>query len=158
MYPAKRQQLVERIWLLEQLRAEAKARAQHATDQARRARESAADAGQQAADLHDQTASLGNQLAGLHDELGERDEAERERAQSRAAPQEAEDERARPQTNSVSKADLPGAAAKTSYRRRRRLPIFGLRSRQEFSLVWVSRPSSSRAVSPQKDGKQDPDG
>ena len=82
MDPDKRQQLVERVWLLEQLRAEAKARAQRAT-------------GERAADLHEQAASIGNQLANLHDQLGESAEAGTERANARAEQQEAEEERAR---------------------------------------------------------------
>ena len=49
MDPAMREQLVERVWLLERLRDEAKAQAQHATREAQRARESAAEAGQRAA-------------------------------------------------------------------------------------------------------------
>ncbi len=95
MDPDKRQQLVERIWLLEQLRAEAKARAQRATSDERRVRDSAADAGQQAADLHEHAASLGDQLANLHDQLGEPAEAGKERANARAEQHAAEEERAR---------------------------------------------------------------
>ena len=62
---SKRQELVERIWLLEQLRGEAKARAGRATTEAWRAREAAADAGRQAADLHERVADLDDELADL---------------------------------------------------------------------------------------------
>jgi hypothetical protein len=95
MDPYKRQQLVERVWILQQLRAEAAARAERATGDARRARDAAADAGRHAADLHEQAASLGGQLADLHDQLGESAEAGEARAVARAEQQEADDERAR---------------------------------------------------------------
>src|SRR3954447_9973249 len=94
MDPATREQLVERIWLLERLRDEAKAQAQHATREAQQARESAAEAGQRAAGLHDHAASLGDELADLRDRLGDSTEANEERAKARAGHQEAAQERA----------------------------------------------------------------
>jgi uncharacterized coiled-coil DUF342 family protein len=95
MDPSEHQRLVERIWLLEQLRAEAKERARRATSEARQARQSAADAGEQAAELHDRVGDLGEQLADLHDQLGESDRADEERAEARAEHREAADERGR---------------------------------------------------------------
>ena len=95
MDPAQHQRLVERIWLLEQLRAEAKIRADRATTQARLAREGAADAGHQAADLHDRVAGLAEELADLHDQLGDEPRAAEERAGARAEQREASEERDR---------------------------------------------------------------
>jgi uncharacterized coiled-coil DUF342 family protein len=91
--PSRRQALVERIWLLEQLRGEAKARADRATVKARLAREGAADAGEQAADLHERVAGLGDELADLHEQLGEQTRAAEERADARAEQQQAAEER-----------------------------------------------------------------
>jgi uncharacterized coiled-coil DUF342 family protein len=95
MDPAQRQRLVERIWLLEQLRGEAKARADRATTEARLARESAADTGRQAADLHDRVADLAEQIADLHDELGDQPRSAEERADALAEQREATEERER---------------------------------------------------------------
>jgi uncharacterized coiled-coil DUF342 family protein len=95
MDPSHHQRLVERIWLLEQLRAEAKERARRATSEARQARQNAADAGEQAAELHDRVGDLGEQLADLHDQLGESDRADEERAEARVEHREAADERDR---------------------------------------------------------------
>jgi uncharacterized coiled-coil DUF342 family protein len=95
MDPAQHQRLVERIWLLEQLRAEAKARADRATTEARLARETAADAGRQAAGLHERVAGLGEELADLHDQLGDGSRAAEERAGARAEQREAAEERDR---------------------------------------------------------------
>ena len=89
MDPAQRQRLVERVWLIEQLRAEAKARADRATTEARLVRESAADAGREAADLHDRVAGLGEELAHLHDQLGDQPRAAQERAEASAEHREA---------------------------------------------------------------------
>ena len=93
MDPETRQRLVERVWLLEQLRAEAKIRAERATTEARLARESAADAGREAADLHERVADLGEELAHLHDQLGDQPSAADERAGARAEHREAAVER-----------------------------------------------------------------
>jgi hypothetical protein len=93
MDAARRQRLVERIWLLEQLRGEAKARAARATTQARLAREGAADAGLQAAGLHERVAGLNEELADLHDELGDQSKAAEERSDARAEQQQAAEER-----------------------------------------------------------------
>jgi hypothetical protein len=95
MDPAQRQRLVERVWLLEQLRAEAKARADRATTGARLARESATYAGREAADLHERVAGLGEELAHLHDQLGDQPGAAQERAGARAEHREAAVERDR---------------------------------------------------------------
>jgi hypothetical protein len=95
MDPATRQQLVERVWVLQQLRDEAKARARHATREAQRARETAAQAGQRAAALHERAAGLGDELADLHDHLGDSGEAHKARAQARGEQQAADQERAR---------------------------------------------------------------
>ena len=95
MHPEKRQRLVERVWLLEQLRAEAKVRADRATTEARLARESAADAGREAADLHERVAGFGEELAHLHDQLGDQPTAARERAGAHAEHCEAAVERDR---------------------------------------------------------------
>jgi hypothetical protein len=94
MDPATRQQLVERVWLLEQLRDEARARAHDATREAQRARESAAEAGERAAGLHDRAASIGDELADLRDELGHSSEADDERAEARMGHEQAARERA----------------------------------------------------------------
>lgn len=93
MDDSKRQRLVERIWLIEQLRAEAKARADRATTEARLARGGAADAGQQAADLHERVAGLGTELAELHDQLGDQSQDAEERADARAEKRQAAEER-----------------------------------------------------------------
>jgi hypothetical protein len=95
MDPAQRQRLVERVWLLQQLRAEAKARADRATTKARLARENAADAGREAEHRHERVAGLGEQLADLHDQLGDQPRAADERAGVRAAHYEAAVERDR---------------------------------------------------------------
>jgi hypothetical protein len=90
---AKRQRLVERVWLLQQLRAEAEARAGRATTAARRAQDAAVDDEHQAAALRDRVADLGEELADLHDQLGERSEASKERAAAEAERVEAAKER-----------------------------------------------------------------
>lgn len=95
MDPAKRQQLVERMWLLEQLRAEAKARAGRASADARRAQDAADAAGRQAAELHDRAAELGGELADLHDQLGDPSRAARERAEAHAERRDAAEDRER---------------------------------------------------------------
>ena len=97
MDSATRQQLVERVWVLERLRDEARARAQHATRGAQRARESAAEAGQRAAALHEHAAGLGDELADLRDQLGDSGQAGEARAEARGEHQEAAHERARHQ-------------------------------------------------------------
>ena len=75
----RRQRVVERVWLLEQLRAEAKANARRAQ--------------REAADLHERAAELGGELAELRDELGDTAKAAEERADARAERRKAADDR-----------------------------------------------------------------
>jgi predicted nucleic acid-binding Zn-ribbon protein len=88
----RRQRLVERVWLLEQLRAEARTRARRARADARHAREAAATAQREAADLQERVAELGGELADLHDQLGDATKATEERADARAHRLKAADE------------------------------------------------------------------
>ena len=113
MDPAQRQRLVERVWLLEQLRAEAKARADRATTEARLVRQSAAEAGREAADLHERVAGLGEELAHLHDQLGDQPRAAQESSEARAEHREAAVERDRGHPPRGDRWGPPGARRRT---------------------------------------------
>jgi hypothetical protein len=92
----RRQRLVERVWLLEQLRAEARTQADRASTDARRARAAARDAEREATDLRERIAYLGEQLADIHDQLGNTSTTARERADARAQDSEPATSRSRP--------------------------------------------------------------
>ena len=89
MDPSKRQQLAERIWLLEQLRGDAKLPTGRATTEALRSREAAADAGRQAAELPRRVAELDDELADLLDQIADPAKAAEERADGQAEQREA---------------------------------------------------------------------
>jgi hypothetical protein len=98
MDAAEHQRMVERRWVIERLRQEARARAAQASRRAAQASDRARVSHDEAADLHDDVARLADEVAELYGKLGEDERAKEHRRAADSARDNANAERRRRDT------------------------------------------------------------